>query len=385
MKMVTFKLAEIHELENPRTYFDGIEELKRSIASVGLLQPLVVRLMQNAGEQPVLVDGARRLRALKELGLKEVSCIVTDATSADEAQMAANLVRCDLNVLEKARGYATLIKKYPGRYNAKAIQNSFGTPSKIVQVMIKIANTVDPEVDKILAPHVSRVEFDDLVMLGQIPHNLQTAFARRYVKSDMHLWSALHQAFHELSYSDAVETEKLVAAGKAFRVGSRSIYTTDKAVYEEAKKAYEAKRKSEYGSADKEAVAKSEKEKERDRAEKKKAAERREVARNDVARKMPAFLDMGISALDELDALGEELCERHLRSDTAREMLAIFGVKEPKNLQYGQLQKFVWTEIVKKRVKSANSLVRLHAMLTSSGQSSTVENWAQGMKKAGLK
>lgn len=59
---------------NPRIEIGDIEGLKDSIRSQGLLQPLVV-LKKDSGEREVIIGG-RRLRACKEMGLKEVPCVV---------------------------------------------------------------------------------------------------------------------------------------------------------------------------------------------------------------------------------------------------------------------------------------------------------------------
>jgi ParB family chromosome partitioning protein len=100
--------------EQPRKEFDALamEELVRSIKSVGLLQPVVV---EEAGDQFILIDGERRLRACKLASFAEIEAIVRPSMNGngkrDRLAMAliANLQREDLNPIEEARGYQKLM------------------------------------------------------------------------------------------------------------------------------------------------------------------------------------------------------------------------------------------------------------------------------------
>ncbi|MCD7742130.1 MAG: ParB/RepB/Spo0J family partition protein [Ruminococcus sp.] len=97
----------------PRTEFDvdGISSLAKSIASVGILQPLVVR---RVGEGYELVCGERRLRAAKMAGLSSVPCVMAELSDsgAAVAALAENLQRESLNCFEQAQGIETLITQY---------------------------------------------------------------------------------------------------------------------------------------------------------------------------------------------------------------------------------------------------------------------------------
>jgi len=111
------KLAEI-EIDRveanpfqPRTKFDpeALEELKRSIAEKGVIQPITVR-RRDGGYQ--LIAGERRLRAAKSLGLTHIPAYVLDVESDEEMlelSIIENIHREDLNPMELARGYQRLI------------------------------------------------------------------------------------------------------------------------------------------------------------------------------------------------------------------------------------------------------------------------------------
>jgi ParB/RepB/Spo0J family partition protein len=102
---------------NPRQHFDpaGLDELKASIAELGIQVPLLVRKMFDPDDGDLvcyeLVAGERRLRAATELGLLEVPCLVREMSDAEarETQIVENLQRADVHPMEEADAYAALI------------------------------------------------------------------------------------------------------------------------------------------------------------------------------------------------------------------------------------------------------------------------------------
>ena len=97
----------------PRADFDDqqIAELAQSVREVGILQPLLVRHHPNGYE---LIAGERRLRAAQSIGLDTVPCRVTSATDEKSMEMALieNLQREDLNPLEEARAFQSLLDQF---------------------------------------------------------------------------------------------------------------------------------------------------------------------------------------------------------------------------------------------------------------------------------
>lgn len=97
----------------PRTAFDheALEQLARSIQAHGVLQPLLVRPGAKGYE---LIAGERRLRAAKLAGLKKVPVVVrtADTLSSFEMAMIENLQREDINPVECARAYRSLIENF---------------------------------------------------------------------------------------------------------------------------------------------------------------------------------------------------------------------------------------------------------------------------------
>lgn len=101
-------------LEQPREYFDedALQELADSIAQYGLIQPITVRKLNTGYYQ--IIAGERRWRASRMAGLTEVPVRVIEADDRRTAELALveNLQREDLNPIEEAKGYRTLIEEY---------------------------------------------------------------------------------------------------------------------------------------------------------------------------------------------------------------------------------------------------------------------------------
>ena len=100
--------------DQPRHDFDeeALAELADSISQHGLIQPITVRPLETGYYQ--IIAGERRWRASRIAGLKEVPVNVIQADDKKAAQLALieNLQREDLNPLEEARGYETLMETY---------------------------------------------------------------------------------------------------------------------------------------------------------------------------------------------------------------------------------------------------------------------------------
>ena len=100
--------------DQPREYFDeaALEELSESIAQFGLIQPIVVRKLDTGYYQ--IIAGERRWRASRMAGLNEVPVRIIEADDRRTAELALveNLQREDLNPIEEAKGYKTLIEVY---------------------------------------------------------------------------------------------------------------------------------------------------------------------------------------------------------------------------------------------------------------------------------
>lgn len=112
------KLVNINDIEpkrdQPRKFFDdeALKELADSIATHGVIQPLLVRPLSDGGYQ--LIAGERRWRASRMAGLSQVPVVVREMTDMEAMELALieNLQREDLNPIEEAEGYKLLMDTY---------------------------------------------------------------------------------------------------------------------------------------------------------------------------------------------------------------------------------------------------------------------------------
>jgi ParB family transcriptional regulator, chromosome partitioning protein len=97
----------------PRRAFDpgALDELKQSLATSGLLQPVVVRQTDGGYE---LVAGERRLRAARDLGWKRIHAVVRDVDDRTLLTLALveNLQRASLSPIDEAEGYDRLSREF---------------------------------------------------------------------------------------------------------------------------------------------------------------------------------------------------------------------------------------------------------------------------------
>jgi ParB family chromosome partitioning protein len=102
--------------KNPRKNFSDSElaELASSIRERGIIQPIVVRPAKGHGNNFEIIAGERRWRAAQRAKLHEVPIVVLEVTDEQALELAIieNVQRTDLNPLEEAHGYQSLIDQY---------------------------------------------------------------------------------------------------------------------------------------------------------------------------------------------------------------------------------------------------------------------------------
>ena len=114
-ELLTLPIAKVEPREaQPRKTFEeeALQALADSIAQYGLIQPIVVRKLDSGYYQ--IIAGERRWRASRMAGLTEVPVRVITADDRRTAELALveNLQREDLNPIEEAKGYKTLMEDY---------------------------------------------------------------------------------------------------------------------------------------------------------------------------------------------------------------------------------------------------------------------------------
>ncbi len=125
--------------EQPRQHFDDkqLSELAESIRANGLIQPLIVtRAPANVPVPYILIAGERRWRAAQMAGIAELPAIVREATQQQLLEWAVieNVQRADLNPLEEAAAYKSLMEQFDLKQSEIAAQ--------VGKSRVSIANTI---------------------------------------------------------------------------------------------------------------------------------------------------------------------------------------------------------------------------------------------------
>ncbi len=141
---------------NPRKFFDEKElaDLASSIAEKGVLEPILVRKMDGAGDIKAIayeiVAGERRYRASKKAGLEKVPCIIRELTDQQvvEIQVVENMQRQDLTPIEEATGYKALVDDF--KYTLEDLAVKIGKSKSYINMRFRLL-TLSPAVRKALA------------------------------------------------------------------------------------------------------------------------------------------------------------------------------------------------------------------------------------------
>ncbi|WP_424358760.1 ParB/RepB/Spo0J family partition protein [Methanocella sp. MCL-LM] len=129
-----------------------LSQLKNTISDVGLLQPIIVR---KSSEGYSVIDGQRRLQALKELGVPELIVgrdviIDADETEADARfkRIIANVQREDINDIELGHAFVELKEQYGYQYNE--ISEIIGKTPHYVSAKVGLAKRLTTELQDII-------------------------------------------------------------------------------------------------------------------------------------------------------------------------------------------------------------------------------------------
>lgn len=155
-KVVMIDTSEIYPNHaQPRKDFDPNEliSLAQSIKENGILQPLTIRRKETKSYE--LIAGERRLRASKIAGLREVPCIIVDATAQKSAILAIleNIQREDLNYFEEAEGISKLIDEWGVTQEEAA--KKLGKSQSTIANKLRILRLSNEEKEMLLAANLT--------------------------------------------------------------------------------------------------------------------------------------------------------------------------------------------------------------------------------------
>ena len=129
-------------INQPRKTFSGEEltELKNSIESKGLLQPIIVR---EKGGYYEIVAGERRWRAAQLAQLHEIPALIKELTDIEVLEIAIieNIQRSNLNPYEEALGYKQLLEKF--NYTQEELASNLGKSRVYITNLTRLLNLPD--------------------------------------------------------------------------------------------------------------------------------------------------------------------------------------------------------------------------------------------------
>lgn len=140
----------------PRRDFNtqALEDLANSVRAKGVLQPLLVRPVQD-GTRYEIVAGERRWRAAQIAGLHEVPVIVRDFADNEAAEIALieNVQRSDLNPVEEAAGYRDLIERF--NHTQEALSEIVGKSRSHIANSMRLLKLPSPVLSLLAAGAIS--------------------------------------------------------------------------------------------------------------------------------------------------------------------------------------------------------------------------------------
>jgi ParB family chromosome partitioning protein len=187
----------------PRKSFrlEAIEELKQSIMEHGILQPIIARKSIKGYE---IVAGERRYRAAKEADLKTVPVVVRELSEQQMMELAIleNLQREDLNPIEEAAAYQTLLEKL--ELTQEQLANRLGKSRPHIANHVRLLSLPEG-----IRRYISDGEISmghGRALLGLKKKEMLKPVADKVLKEDMNV-RQLEQYIHQLNDTVSRETK----------------------------------------------------------------------------------------------------------------------------------------------------------------------------------
>ena len=130
----------------PRKSFDKneLESLSKSITNQGIIQPIILTTREDKKNHYYLIAGERRWRACQIAKIHEIPSIIKDDidnAKIAELSLVENIQRSELNPIEEAEGYQSLIKKY--NYTQDQISKSVGKSRSYIANILRLQSLSD--------------------------------------------------------------------------------------------------------------------------------------------------------------------------------------------------------------------------------------------------
>ena len=160
--------------EQPRKQFNEreIEELAATLHSVGLIEPVIVRRLEDRYQ---LISGERRWRACRKAGFKRIPALVKKLNDVQALEMGIieNIQREDLSPIEEARAYEALIEKTG--IKPSALAERVGKDRTTVTNLLRLLKLPEPVLDLLSRGELTAGQARPLLSLGDRQVLLRTA------------------------------------------------------------------------------------------------------------------------------------------------------------------------------------------------------------------
>ncbi len=171
--------------EQPRKAFDKekLDALTSSISEIGVILPIIVTKKESG--RYMIIAGERRWRAAKAAGLKKIPAIIKDYEEKEAAEVALieNLQREDLNPIEEAKGYKSLIDGFS--MTQEEISKRVGKSRSAITNSLRILNLPDEIIKYVISGEISQGHARALLSINDDKLKIETA--KRIIKEGLNV------------------------------------------------------------------------------------------------------------------------------------------------------------------------------------------------------
>ena len=175
-----FKMVPVEFIEpgpwQPRKVFDKdeLESLAKSIKKQGVIQPVILKSKENKKNEFFIIAGERRWRASQLAKIHEIPSIIRDDVEDEkiaELSLVENIQRSELNPIEEAEGYQSLINKY--NYKQEDVAKAVGKSRSHIANITRLLSLSDLAKDLLLQNKLSIGQIRPLIGHSDCDHLLE--------------------------------------------------------------------------------------------------------------------------------------------------------------------------------------------------------------------
>lgn len=174
--------------KQPRRQFDKekIDALANSIRENGLIQPIIVTPSKNGMYK--IVAGERRWRASKKAGIKEIPVVIREYSDEKIAEIALveNLQREDLNPIEEALGYKTLLEEF--NLTQELVSKRIGKSRSAIANSMRLLSLEDQIQKLLISGEISSGHARAILSVDD--NELRLAFSKRIIEDSLNVRQA---------------------------------------------------------------------------------------------------------------------------------------------------------------------------------------------------